>query len=140
MDNAKSIIVAHLNINLIRSKFILAESIVKVCDLFLVSESKLDSTFPMNQFHVCGFKVFRRDPNRFGGSLILYINKNIPCGSLTDHPTFANSELIAIEIHQKKRRWLFIGICKSPSQSDNKFTNRLSLIIHYYSPKYANLI
>ena len=49
-------------------------------------------------------------------------------------------ELIAIEIHQNKRRWLFIGIYKPPSQSDNEFTNRLSLIIDYYSSKYENLI
>ena len=63
VDNAKSIIVSHLNINSIRTKFILAESIVKAFDLFLIS--KLDSTFPMNQFHILGFKVFRWDRNQF---------------------------------------------------------------------------
>ena len=46
VDKSKSIIVRHLNINLIRNKFILAESIVKTFDLFLYSESKLESTFP----------------------------------------------------------------------------------------------
>ena len=74
VDNAKSIIVGHLNINSIGNKFILAESIVKAFDLFLISESKLDSTFPMNQFHIFCFKAFRRHRNRFGGGLILYIN------------------------------------------------------------------
>ena len=141
MDNAKSIIVGHLNINSIRNKFVVAESIVKAFDLFLISESKLDSsTFPMTQFHIFGFKVFRRDCNRFGGALILYINENISCRSLYEHCAFSNLELIAIEIHQNKRRWLFIGIYKPPSQSDNEFANRLSLIIDYFSPKYENLI
>ena len=93
----------------------------------------------MNQFHIFGFKVFRLDRNRFGGGLILYINENIPCRPLNDHATFPNLELIAIEIHQKKR-WLFIGMYKPPSQSDREFTNRLSSIIDYYSPKYENLI
>ena len=138
-DNAKSIIVVHLNINSIRNKFILAETIVKALVLFLISESKLDSTFPMNQFHIFGFEVFRQDCNRFGGGLILYINKKIPCRPLNDHPTFSNLELIAIEIHQNKRRWLFIGIYKPPSQSDDEFTNILSLITDYYLPKYENL-
>ena len=132
VGNAKSIIVGHLNINSIRNKFIFAESIVKAFDLFLISESKLDSTFPMNQFHILGFKVFRLDRNRFGGGLILYINENIPCRPLSDHPTFPNLELIAIEIHQNKRRWLFIGMYKPPSQSDREFTYRLSSIIDYY--------
>ena len=49
-------------------------------------------------------------------------------------------ELIAIEIHQNKRRWIFKGIYKPPSQSDKELTNRLSSIIDYYSPKYENLI
>ena len=82
----------------------MAESIVKVFNLFLISESKLDSTFPMNQFHIFGFKVFRRDRNQFGGGLMLYINEIIPCRPLNVYPSFSNLELIAIEIHQKKRR------------------------------------
>ena len=77
VDNTKSIIVGHLNINSIRNKFILAESMVKTFDLFLISESKLDSTFPTIQFHIFGFKVFRRDRNRFGRGLILYIRIHI---------------------------------------------------------------
>ena len=140
VDNAKSIIVDHLNINSIRNKFILAESIVNAFDLFVISESKLDSTFPMNQFYIFELKIFRQDLNRFGGGLILYINENISCRPLNDHPTFPNLKLIAIETHQNKRRWLFIGTYKPPSQSDNAFANRLSLIIDYYSPKYENLI
>ena len=57
VGNAKSIIVGHFNINSIRNKFILVESIVRAFDLFLISVSNLDSTFPMNQFHNFGFKV-----------------------------------------------------------------------------------
>ena len=139
MVNAKSIIAGHLNVNSITNNFILAESIVKAFDLFLISESKLESKFPMDQFHII-FKVFRRDRNGFGGGLILYINEKIPFRPLNDHPAFPNLELIAIEIHQNKRRWLFIGVYKLPSQSDNEFTNRLSLITDYYSPKYENLV
>ena len=81
-----------------------------------------------------------RDRNRFGGGLILYINENIPCRPLSDHPTFLNLGLIAIEIHQNKRRWLLIGIYKPPSQSNKESINMLSSISDYYSPKYENLI
>ena len=44
---------------------------------------------------------------------------------LNDHPIFPNLELI----YQNKHRSLFIGIYKPPSQSENEFTNRISLII-----------
>ena len=34
---------------------------MKTFDLFLIAESKLDSIFPMNQFRIRGYKIFRRD-------------------------------------------------------------------------------
>ena len=42
------------------------DNIVKTFDIF-ISESKLDNTFPLNQFVIGGYKVYRRDRNRFGG-------------------------------------------------------------------------
>ena len=56
VDNAKRIIVGHLSIILIKNKVIFAESIVKAYDFFLISESKLDSAFLMNQFHIFWFQ------------------------------------------------------------------------------------
>ena len=41
------------------------DKIVKAFDIFPISESKLDNTFPINQFSVRDDKVFRRDHNRF---------------------------------------------------------------------------
>ena len=35
---------------------------------------------------------------------------------------------------------VFVGIYKPPSQTYKEFTNRLSSITYYYSPKYENLI
>ena len=69
---------------------------------------------------------------------MLYINENIPVRPLSDHPIFSGFELIAIEIHQNKRSWLFLGIYKPPSQSDIEFTNKLNLVIDHLT-KYENL-
>ena len=66
-----------MNINTIRNKFILAESIKKPFGLFLIAETKLDSTFAMNQFSIRGYEIFGRDRNGFGGDMIIYINENI---------------------------------------------------------------
>ena len=70
----KTPLFGHLNINSIRNKFDTLDNIVKAFDIFLISESKLDNTFPINQFAIGGYKIFRRDRNRYGGGLILYIN------------------------------------------------------------------
>ena len=70
----KTPLFGHLNINSIRNKFDTLDNIVKAFDIFLISESKLDNTFPIHQFAIGGYKIFRRDRNRYGGGLILYIN------------------------------------------------------------------
>ena len=78
LDNVSNAVIGHLKINSFRNKFVFVEDIIKLFDVFLVSESKLDYTFPSNQFRINGYKIFRLDRNRFGGGLILYINENIP--------------------------------------------------------------
>ena len=50
LGNANNTIIGHLNINSLRNKFVFVEDIIKLLDMFLVSESKLDHTFPTNQF------------------------------------------------------------------------------------------
>ena len=132
VNNAKNIIPDHFNMNSIRNKLILAESIQKDLNCFLFQ----------NQSRIVHFQRtgFRRDRNRFGGRFILYLNENIPCRLLNDQLTFFNLYLVTTDAHQSKHIWLFIGIYKPPSQSDNEFTNRLNLIIDYYLPKYENLI
>ena len=112
IEHAKNTIICHLNINSIRNTFDTLDEIVKAFDILLISESKLDNTFPINQFTIRGYKVFRRDCNRFGGGLILYVNENIPCKPLTDHPVFSDLELMVFELHQSKRKWLLLGIYK----------------------------
>ena len=87
-----------------------------------------------------GYKVFRRDGNRFGGGLILYINENIPCKPLSNHPMFSDLELMAFELHQSKRKWLFLGIYKPPSQNDIECLRRISLILDNYLPMYKNFV
>ena len=137
---AKNTIIGHLNINSIRNKFDTLDNTVKTFDIFLISESKLDNSFPTYQFTIGGCKVFRRDCNRCGGGLILYINENIPCKPLSNHPMFSDLELMAFELHQSKRKWLFLGIYKPLSQNDIEFLRRISLILDYYLPKYEKFV
>ena len=46
LENANNTVIAHLNINSFRNKLVFVEDIMKLFDVFLVSESKLDHTFP----------------------------------------------------------------------------------------------
>ena len=62
----------------------IAETITNF-DIFLISKSKIDSTFPNMQFKINGYKLFRCDRNRFGRGLMLYLNEKIPCKFLKIH-------------------------------------------------------
>ena len=53
---------------------------------------------------------------------------------------FYDLELMAFELHQSKRKWLFLGIYKPPSQNDIEFLRRISLILDYYLPPYENFM
>ena len=44
----------------------------------MITETKLDETFPEQQFHIEGFNIrFRLDLNMYGGGLLLYACNNI---------------------------------------------------------------
>ena len=65
---SNKIIMGHLNVNSIRNKFELLSSLIggKI-DILMISEIKLDATFPTNQFFIQGFStVYRLDRNDRG--------------------------------------------------------------------------
>ena len=110
----------HLNINSFKNKFVFIEDLMKLFDMCLVSESKLDHTFPSNQFRINGYKIFRPDRNRFRGRLIFYINENILCKLLQEHIYLPNFEVIAIELYQNNQTWLLLR----PRQTSQTFCQK----------------
>ena len=94
-QNPNRILIAHLNINFLRNKFeILMETITNKVDIFLISETKLDSFFPMNQFHIDGFTTpYRLDRNQKAGGIMLYTREDIPSKSLTEITLFTEINL-----------------------------------------------
>ena len=56
------------------------EEVVKdKIDIFLISETKLDSFFPSGQFVIKSYSTsFRLDRNQNGGGLLLYVREDIP--------------------------------------------------------------
>ena len=75
----KNVFLGHLNINYIENKFESVWKFIKdTFDIFLLSESKLDSSFPDDQFSIPGNRIVRKVRDRNGGRFLLYINEDIP--------------------------------------------------------------
>ena len=140
LSNPQKIILGHLNINSLRNKFeSIADVIQGTFDIFLLSETKIDESFPDKQFRLNNYKIFRKDRNRYGGGIMFYVNENLPCKSLTtkiDNLT----ETIFLEVNVQSSKWLFVGCYKPPSQNEEFFISNLSKTINAFSTKYDNIL
>ena len=78
-SNDNILIFSTLNINSVPNKLdYIRITIADFVDI-LVTESKLDQSFPDSQFFINRFsKLFRKDRNRHGGGLLMYIKEDIP--------------------------------------------------------------
>ena len=72
-----------MNVNSIRNKFVTIQELIKsLFEIFLISETKVDDSFPNAQFKIEGYKSFRKDRDAFGGGLLFYDNEELNCRSL----------------------------------------------------------
>ena len=141
-ENHKCPILTHLNINSIRNKFEeFKEIIVKgSLDCIVISETKLDNTFPSQQFTINGYKPpLRLDRNAHGGGLLVYIKHNLPSKILTKLEN-SSIELIPFELNLVKHKWLILATYRPPNADDQLYTNALSKAIDEGSSLYDNII
>ena len=124
IKNIHRIVIAHININSIRNKFdFLAEGISGNIDVLLVTETKLDSSFPRAQFFIQGFTdPYRLDRNKHGGGIILYIREDIPSKLIESE---GNIESLFVELNIRKKKWL---LCGTYNPHYNTISNHLSII------------
>ena len=85
--NINVIVLVHWNINSIHNKFEMLKEIVSgKMDILLKSETKIENTFPTDQFHIPGFSnPYRLDKTSNGGGLLLYKREDIPSKMLQTH-------------------------------------------------------
>ena len=111
LSNVNKVIIGNININSRPAKFDqVKEVILKNADILLVTETKLDETFPLGQFYVEGFTMpYRLDRNRNGGGVIIYVREDIPSNILEKHKLPHDIEGIFIELNIRKVKWLLFG-------------------------------
>ena len=105
-------------------------------DILLISETKIDSSFPTTQFLINGFTTYRRDRNRNGGGMLLYIRKDIPSNSLHTDDTI---EGFHIKISIRKKKWFLGCSYNSHKRFISSHLKELGKNLHFNS-KYNNLI
>ena len=140
VKSVDKILLGHMNINSIRNKFEPFVNLVKdKLDIILISETKIDDTFPKSQFEIQGYSPpFRLDRNAHGGGLLFYARSDIPCKSL---PLVSESiECIISEITISKKKWLTLGIYNPDVKTIKKHLSAVEKNLDHYLPSYDNVI
>ena len=94
-----------MNINSIRNKFdTLTYIIGNNIEIILISEKKIDDTFPTDQFFIKGFSApYRQDRNRTGGRLLLLAREDVP-SRISNPKSKTDIEALSVEINLRKRK------------------------------------
>ena len=106
--NVNKIIFAHININSIRNKLSqLTNDIHGKIDILMISETKIDNSFPKSEFIIPGFhEPYRQDRNCHGGGILLYIRDDIPSKEITNSRLCSPSEGFFVEINLRNKKWV----------------------------------
>ena len=134
------VIFAHLNINSIRNKFEELISQVKgTVDVLMISETKIDDSFPIANFLIDGLsQPYRIDRNSSGGGIMLYVREDIPSTLLKVEPL--PIEGLYVELRLRSKNWL-INCSYNPNRNAiSNHIGELSDFLDFHSSTYNNII
>lgn len=97
--NSHNAFVAHFNIDSTQNKFeelkLLNDSLR--AQILILSENKIDRSYPDDQFRLQGYNMYIRDRCKGGGGPIAYFSTFIPSKRMKLPKTYKTQEAIAVE-------------------------------------------
>ena len=142
ISNIDRLIIGQLNINSLRNKFEALKHIVsRSLDILIVTETKIDESFPDEQFFMDGYwPPFRADRDDIGGGVIIYVREDIACSELKNHTSWKKMEGIFIELNLRKSKWLLFGGYNPKKENIAHFLKMVGAGLDHYMPKYDNFL
>ena len=123
-----------------RNKFdILTDQITGNVNVMVISETKLDDSFPESQFKIPGYSSpFRLDRDQNGGGIMVFFREDMTVKFLWFEDK--HIEALFIELNFRKKKWL---LSCSYNPNKNNISNHLQWLrssLDLYSAKYENII
>ena len=136
-------LLGYFNINSLRNKVTDLRIIFKdlSLDYFVLSETKLDESFPTAQFTLEGYEIrSRKDRDKYGGGLIKFVKNGCICKTITEY-TSDKIECICPKFTILKSKWIYFSIYR-PLVSSNFtiFFEELTKVLSKAALKYENSI
>ena len=141
-SNLNRLVIGQLNINSIRNKFEPLKLLIKGnIDIMVITESKLDSTFPSEQYAIEGYNLpYRIDKDATSGGVLIYVREGIPGRQFTNHTNENNIEGVLLEINLRKTKWLLFGGYNHNKINIDNFLCRLRPILDTHMCKFDNFL
>ena len=142
LENINRLVIASININSLRGKFESLKTWVKSnIDIIVITETKLDESFPVQQFVVEGYRPsFRQDRDRLGGGVMIIVREDIPCREICTIDNEVNIEGIFLEFSTRKQKWLLLGGYCNKKSNINTFLSNLGSSLDIHLSRYDNLL
>ena len=111
LKNVNKLIIDHLYINSLRNKFEFLISLIKDnIGVLMISETKLDESFPTSKFMISGFSApLCLDRNDKGGGIILCIREDIPSRLVSTESNQVEGFFVEI-IYETRKSGYFVAL------------------------------
>ena len=142
IKNKNRFILAQLNINSLRNKFDSLKYLIQdKFDVLVITETKLDESFPSTQFSIDGFSnPVRLDRTSLGGGIMIFIRQNIPYKVLEKIPSENDDESIFLEIKIRNSKWLLIAGYNPKKPRIGNYIQNIETTLNKFINKYDNII
>ena len=95
-------------------------------DILAINESKIDESIPDNEISIPGYNLIRKDRNRAGGGVVLYIRDNIPFSDRKDLVP-SSLEMVCAEINRPHSKSFLVCTWYRPPNSDMDLFNECEI-------------
>jgi exonuclease III len=86
-------------------------------DILYINETWLDNSISSAEVEICGYEIVRRDRNRNGGGVAIYLCNNIPYVEQSDLIP-ENVEALCLEIRKPKSKPVLVSTWYRPPDSN----------------------
>ena len=120
LKHLQNLLIGYRNINSLRNKVVDAKEVFGKLQLadFVLSETKLNDSFPYAQFYIENFEIRnRRNRDKIGGGLIEFVTKGFITKNIKEYET-KFSETIVSDFTISKKKWFCLSVYRPPTSTN----------------------
>lgn len=126
----KSLKIAQLNICSLRNKVYEITDLLAVnsINILAISETHLDDTFQDEAMGIQGYNLYRKDRNRYGGGVALYVQNHLPV-KVREDIMYDEIEVLWLQINLLHTKPILVGCCYRPPSSDRQYLEAMGKML-----------